>query len=201
MHLLQTGKQNHNDANNDSSDGASTLVEQTGIPTLSSFTTAELFARGLSHSSETTSSKSSTPTASNQIEATGGVNAGATATISADTPQGTCVMDNDLSDNQQASWTESIVNTCCTGAEVSTCWYRVQAKVDPSVACKIPHCNDLFRNDQDRMYGFMPLSSANGVGKYQNVFPILFLSAGARSAIPLLLFLAAPLGVSLLLLL
>lgn len=141
------------------------------------------------------------PSASNQIEQTGSAAVGATATISADTAQGSCTLGNDLDGNQQASWTESIVTTCCTGEKTTTCWYRIQAKVEPSDACKIPVCADLNSNDPDKMAGFRPLSGTNGEGKYQNVFPILFLSSGLKTAIPLLLFVIAPIGASLVLLL
>lgn len=110
-------------------------------------------------------------------------------------------MNNTLSQNQQAGWTDSIVNTCCTSDKDTTCWYRVQAKVSAQDACRIPSCDDLFSNDQDRMIGFRPLTSTNGQGKYGNTFPILFLSAAVRPSIQLLLFVIAPLGVSLLLLL
>ena len=157
-----------------------------------------------SHSSahsNATSSDVPTPTASNQLEHSGVASAGATATLSADTPQGTCTMDNALSQNQQAGWTDSIVNTCCTAATETTCWYRIQAKVSAEEACKIPNCDDLASNDRDRMLGFVPLSSTNGEGKYANTFPILFLSAAIRPSIHVLLFIVAPIGVSLLLLL
>lgn len=142
-----------------------------------------------------------TPSASNQIEASGTAGPGAVATVSADTTQGTCTIGNGLSDNQQAGWTDSIINTCCTGTKSSTCWYRVQAKVAAADACRIPNCDDLVTNDPDKMVGFRPLTATTGEGKYGNTFPILFLSAGVRPSIHLLLFIVAPIGVSLLLLL
>ncbi|WFD20154.1 galactose-6-sulfurylase [Malassezia caprae] len=101
-------------------------------------------------------------------------------------------MSNDLDNNQQASWTESIVTTCCTGEKTTTCWYRIQAKIDAKEACTIPVCADLNSNDPEKMAGFRPLSGTNGEGKYQNIFPILFLSSGLKTAIPLLLFVIAP---------
>lgn len=155
------------------------------------------------HSSDDKGSPSGkpSPSASNKLEETGSVSKGATATLSADTPKGTCELDNALSPNQQAGWTESVVNTCCTKDQYSTCWWRAQAKASPEDACKIPNCDDLFSNEHDKMLGFRPLTSTTGMGKYGNTFPILFLSAAARPSIHLLLFIIAPLSVSLLLLL
>ncbi|WFD31690.1 hypothetical protein MSPP1_002729 [Malassezia sp. CBS 17886] len=128
-----------------------------------------------------------TPSASNDLEHSGEASSGATATLSAETPKGTCTFDNPLSPNQQASWTDTIVNTCCTATTMSTCWYRIQAKAEPSLACQIPDCDELFSNDPDKMLGFRPLSGSNGIGKYGNSFPILFLSAAARPTVHLLL--------------
>ena len=88
-----------------------------------------------------------------------------------------------------------------TGPKSSTCWYRIQAKTAPEVACKIPNCEALNSNDPGAMLGFRPLSGTNGEGKYNNIYPILFLSGAARPAIPILLFIGAPLLVSLLVLL
>ena len=51
-------------------------------------------------------------TTSNHIENAGSVAPGATASITADTSKGTCQMSNDLDDNQQASWTETVVSNC-----------------------------------------------------------------------------------------
>ena len=61
-------------------------------------------------------------TTSNHIENAGSVAPGATASITADTNKGTCQMSNDLDDNQQASWTETVVSTCCTSEAYSECW-------------------------------------------------------------------------------
>lgn len=137
----------------------------------------------------------------NQIEETGSAAKGKNATIHADTLNGECVVQNKMDPNQQSSWNEEIVNTCCTGPKASTCWYRLQAKTAPEVACKIPNCEALNSNDPGAMLGFRPLSGTNGEGKYNNIYPILFLSGAARPAIPILLFLGAPLLVSLLVLL
>lgn len=138
---------------------------------------------------------------SNNIENTGSAAPGATATITADTPKGECQMNNDLSPNQQASWTETVVSTCCTSTEYSECWYRVQANADPKDACFIPHCDALLSNEPDKMAGFRPMSGSIGKGKYQNVFPILLLNSAMHLGTPALLFLVAPLGISLILLL
>ena len=135
-------------------------------------------------------------TTSNHIENAGSVAPGATASITADTSKGTCQMSNDLDDNQQASWTETVVSTCCTSEAYSECWFRIQAKTDAKNACVIPRCGALLSNEPDKMAGFRPLSGSIGEGKYQNMFPILILSAAVRPAIPFLLFLVAPLCIS-----
>lgn len=168
---------------------------------LSNAIPAPLVARATNGTVSSSISQGPTPSASNQLEHTGSAAVGATATLSADTAQGTCTFNNDLDGNQQASWTESIVTTCCTGEKTTTCWYRIQAKVDAADACKIPVCADLNSNDPERMAAFRPLSGTNGEGKYQNIFPILFLSSGLKTAIPLLLFVIAPICASLVLLL
>jgi len=137
---------------------------------------------------------------SNHLESTGSASPGATATLQADTSKGHCEMSNDLSVNQQASWDEYVVSTCCTSSDYAECWYRVQASVDAKLACVIPKCQDLQTNDPDKMLGFKPLSGSNGQGKYQNLFPILILSSALRHAIPHFLIVSISLGVSLLLL-
>ena len=146
-------------------------------------------------------SNAPTPTADNEIEQTGAAAAGATATITADTVNGVCTMSNDLDASQQASWTDAVITTCCAGDQASACWFRIQDGVKPEDACKIPTCGDLNSNDPDRMVGFRPLSGSIGSGKYQNIFPFLFLNGSSRPVISALLFIVAPFCVSFMLLL
>ncbi|WFC99635.1 hypothetical protein MYAM1_002380 [Malassezia yamatoensis] len=148
-----------------------------------------------------TSSGSEPASTVNSLESSGAASAGATATLTADTAQGTCTLDNALSENQQAGWTDEIVNTCCTVDSNTTCWFRVQSKVNAEDACKIPNCDDLNSNDQDRMVGFNPLTSTDGKGRYGNVFPILFLSSAVRPSLQFLLLVVTPLWTALALLL
>ena len=124
-------------------------------------------------SASTPSLEKRNATTSNHIENAGSVAPGATASITADTSKGTCQMSNDLDDNQQASWTETVVSTCCTSEAYSECWFRIQAKTDTKYACVIPRCDALLSNEPDKMAGFRPLSGSIGEGKYQNMFPIL----------------------------
>lgn len=136
----------------------------------------------------------------NHIEHGGTADDGDTASITADTNNGTCEYDNELDSNQQAAWSDTWISTCCTNEKNSICWYRLQDKVSADVACKIPNCATLNSNDQSRMMGFRPLSGTNGEGKFQNIFPIIFLSGAVKPALPVLLFVVAPLVVSLILL-
>lgn len=152
-----------------------------------------------------TTDRMPTPTQSassdkNHIENSGTADDGDTASISADTGNGTCEFDNELDGNQQAAWSDTWISTCCTNEMNSICWYRLQDKVSADVACKIPNCATLNSNDMDAMMGFRPLSGTNGEGKFQNIFPIIFLSGAAKPALPILLFVVAPLVVSLVLL-
>ena len=147
-----------------------------------------------------TPTKSTTNT-SNRIEHGGTANSGATATVSADTSQGPCNVSNELDDNQQAAWDDTWISTCCTNERDSTCWFRLQNKVSAEDACKIPSCRDLLSNDMNKMIGFRPLSGTNGKGKFQNIYPIIFLSAAVRPAVSVLLFVVAPVLVSFILLL
>ncbi|KAJ1029308.1 hypothetical protein NDA13_002559 [Ustilago tritici] len=92
--------------------------------------------------------------------------------------ESTCSMTTRLSVNQQASWDNGFVNTCCGFATGTQCWYRNQNMVEGQDECEIPDCADLQSEDKARMIGFIPLSSTNGSGKYANIF----LSLGMLSA-------------------
>lgn len=108
-------------------------------------------------------------------------------------------MNNDLASNQQASWTDDVVTTCCTSEASTECWFRIQANTPSQDACKIPLCDDLLSNDPARMLSFRPLSGSIGDGKYQNIFPLLFVNGAAKPLLSLTLFVLAPLAASLLL--
>ncbi|PWY98576.1 hypothetical protein BCV70DRAFT_212913 [Testicularia cyperi] len=120
-------------------------------------------------------SASGTSTASAaESTSTGSAPAGGEATIT----ESTCSMTNKLSVNQQASWGQGIVNTCCGFATGTQCWYRNQSTVSGNEECEIPDCSELESEDASKMLGFVPLTSTNGQGKYGNIF----LSLGQLSA-------------------
>ncbi|SJX62081.1 uncharacterized protein SRS1_10728 [Sporisorium reilianum f. sp. reilianum] len=110
--------------------------------------------------SNTTTSSAPASTAS------GSAPAGGDATIT----EATCSMTNHLAVNQQASWGNGFVNTCCGFAKGTQCWYRNQNAVSADLECEIPNCADLESEDSAKMIGFVPLNSTNGSGKYGNIF-------------------------------
>lgn len=81
-----------------------------------------------------------------------------------------CNMVNLLSQNQQASWTDTHVSTCCVGTLQSTCFLRIQTDVQGSDKCIIPNCDDLQSNDADKMVGFKPLTSTWAKGAHSNEY-------------------------------
>lgn len=106
-------------------------------------------------------------TTSSAAEPSGSASAGGDATL---TEPGQCNMTNHLAVNQQASWGNGFVNTCCGFDRGSQCWYRRQDSVSGNDECEIPSCEDLYSEDASRMIGFVPLTSTNGEGKYGNIF-------------------------------
>lgn len=81
-----------------------------------------------------------------------------------------CNMVNLLSQNQQASWTEMHVSTCCVGTLQSTCYLRSQSDVEGQDKCVIPNCDTLQSNDATKMVGFKPLQSSWGKGEHFNQY-------------------------------
>lgn len=129
-------------------------------------------------STNTTSSSSSSAPAST---ATGSAPAGGDATIT----EPTCSMTNHLAVNQQASWGNGFINTCCGFAKGTQCWYRNQNAVSSDLECEIPNCADLESEDAARMIGFVPLNSTNGSGKYGNIFLSLGMLSPAAMVAPM----------------
>lgn len=148
-----------------------------------------------------TTSGPPTPTTANQVESTGTAEPGTVANITADTTDGGCMVNNTLSNNQQAGWTADMITTCCSSDVDSTCWYRLQSQISAEEACTIPDCVPLMANDQPNMAGFRPLSGTNGKGRFANSFPILILSGAGRPAVQLFVMTMVPVAVSLVLLL
>ncbi|EST07916.1 hypothetical protein PSEUBRA_003043 [Kalmanozyma brasiliensis GHG001] len=97
-----------------------------------------------------------------------------------------CSVDNKLSSNQQASWGNGFINTCCGFDQGTQCWYRNQANVPDSEECTIPNCADLESDDSSKMLGFVPLNSTNGSGKYGNIFLSLGMLSPAGIMVPML---------------
>ncbi|EPQ25948.1 uncharacterized protein PFL1_06403 [Pseudozyma flocculosa PF-1] len=130
--------------------------------------------------SASTSASASSSAGAPASTASAGSAAGGDATVSADTNQGSCQMTNKLSVNQQASWSNGIINTCCVYATYSTCYLRIQSTVSGAEACEIPDCNDLASNDRAKMIGFNALNSTNGQGSLGNIYPSFGQGNGAR---------------------
>lgn len=130
---------------------------------------ALLSERSLLEARQASNASSSSATASSsapESTASGSAPAGGDATIT----ESTCSMTNHLAGNQQASWGNGFVNTCCGFATGTQCWYRRQGDVSGEDECEIPSCADLESEDKARMIGFVPLNSTNGSGKYGNIF-------------------------------
>ena len=123
----------------------------------------------------------STSTAS-AAEPSGSAAPGGDATIT----DSACSMTNHLSINQQASWGNGFINTCCGFDAGTQCWYRHQNSVAPELECEIPSCADLETEDKSKMVGFVPLNSTNGSGKYGNIFLSLGQISAAMGVAPML---------------
>ncbi|SPO22179.1 uncharacterized protein UTRI_02188_B [Ustilago trichophora] len=134
-----------------------------------------LEARQASNTTTATTSSSAA-----QSTASGSAPAGGDATIT----ESTCSMTNHLAVNQQASWGNGFVNTCCGFSTGTQCWYRRQDDVSPQQECEIPSCADLESEDKARMIGFNPLNSTNGSGKYGNIFLSLGMLSPAAIMMP-----------------
>ncbi|SPO44441.1 uncharacterized protein PSANT_02126 [Moesziomyces antarcticus] len=127
---------------------------------------ALLSERALLEARQATNTTASSTASAPESTASGSAPAGGDATIT----ESTCSMVNHLAVNQQASWGNGFVNTCCGFAQGTQCWYRRQQDVSPQDECEIPSCSDLESEDKAKMIGFVPLNSTNGSGKYGNIF-------------------------------
>ncbi|TKY87385.1 hypothetical protein EX895_004062 [Sporisorium graminicola] len=121
------------------------------------------------------SASASAPTAS------GSAPVGGDATIT----ESNCSMTNHLSVNQQASWGNGFINTCCGFSQGTACWYRNQNAVSADLECEIPSCAELESEDKSKMIGFVPLNSTNGSGKYGNIFLSLGMLSPAAMVVPM----------------
>ncbi|CCF53121.1 hypothetical protein NDA11_002373 [Ustilago hordei] len=154
-----------------------------------------LEARQSSSNSTSTSPSPSSSSSAPDSTASGSAPPGGEATIT----ESTCSMTTRLSVNQQASWGNGFVNTCCGFATGTQCWYRNQNMVEGKDECEIPDCADLQSEDKTRMIGFIPLSSTNGSGKYANIFLSLgMLSAGMMTVPGMGMMLAVAVAVTIL---
>ncbi|SOV04907.1 uncharacterized protein UDID_02926 [Ustilago sp. UG-2017a] len=133
-----------------------------------------------SNSTSTSPSPSSSSSSAPDSTASGSAPPGGEATIT----ESTCSMTTRLSVNQQASWGNGFVNTCCGFATGTQCWYRDQNMVEGQDECEIPDCADLQSEDKARMIGFIPLSSTNGSGKYANIFLSLGMLSAGMTTVP-----------------
>lgn len=97
-----------------------------------------------------------------------------------------CNVDNKLSQNQQASWGNGFINTCCGFDQGTQCWFRNNANTPDSEECTIPTCADLESEDATKMLGFVPLNSTNGSGKYGNIFLSLGMLSPAGMMVPMM---------------
>ncbi|SAM81369.1 uncharacterized protein UBRO_02926 [Ustilago bromivora] len=148
-----------------------------------------------SPSNSTSTSPSPSSSSAPDSTASGSAPPGGEATIT----ESTCSMTTRLSVNQQASWGNGFVNTCCGFATGTQCWYRNQNMVEGQDECEIPDCVDLQSEDKARMIGFIPLSSTNGSGKYANIFLSLgMLSAGMMTVPGMGMMLAVAVAVTIL---
>ncbi|SPO23509.1 uncharacterized protein UTRI_02188 [Ustilago trichophora] len=127
-----------------------------------------------------TTTTATTSSSAAQSTASGSAPAGGDATIT----ESTCSMTNHLAVNQQASWGNGFINTCCGFSTGTQCWYRRQDDVSPQQECEIPSCADLESEDKSRMIGFNPLNSTNGSGKYGNIFLSLGMLSPAAIMMP-----------------
>ncbi|CDS01877.1 hypothetical protein, partial [Sporisorium scitamineum] len=145
---------------------------------------AQPFERSLDHAAVLSErslleARQSTNTSST---ASGSAPAGADATIASST----CSMTNHLAVNQQASWGNGFINTCCGFEKGTQCWYRNQNAVSAELECEIPSCADLETEDASKMIGFVPLNSTNGSGKYGNIFLSLGMLSPAAIMAPMM---------------
>ncbi|KAJ1028401.1 hypothetical protein NDA16_001568 [Ustilago loliicola] len=139
-----------------------------------------LEARQSPANSTSTNPSASTTASAAESTSSGSAPPGGEATIT----ESTCSMTNRLSVNQQASWGNGFVNTCCGFATGTQCWYRNQNVVSGQDECEIPDCADLESEDKARMIEFIPLNSTNGSGKYGNIFLSLGILSGGIMVVP-----------------
>ncbi|KIS70822.1 uncharacterized protein UMAG_01970 [Mycosarcoma maydis] len=131
-----------------------------------------LEARQASNATSTTSA----------AEPSGSAAVGGEATITEEA----CSMTNHLSQNQQASWGNGFINTCCSFNNGVQCWYRKQDTVSAQQECEIPGCADLLNEDRSKWVGFVPLNSTNGEGKYGNFFLSLGMLSAGGAMVPMM---------------
>ncbi|GAC92594.1 hypothetical protein PHSY_000148 [Pseudozyma hubeiensis SY62] len=154
-------------------DPSSSLLERSLDPSLLS-SEVILEARQASSSNATTTSSAAEPSGSAAL--------GGDATIT----EPSCSMTNHLSQNQQASWGNGFINTCCSFNQGVTCWYRRQDDVSPQQECEIPTCEELASDDRSKWVGFVPLNSTNGSGKWGNTFLSLGMLSPAAAMVPMM---------------
>ncbi|KAJ9477930.1 hypothetical protein PHBOTO_001510 [Pseudozyma hubeiensis] len=155
-------------------DPSSSLLERSLDPSLLSSSETILEARQANTSNATTTSSAAEPSGSAAL--------GGDATIT----EPSCSMTNHLSQNQQASWGNGFINTCCSFNQGVTCWYRRQDDVSPQQECEIPNCDELASDDKSQWLGFVPLNSTNGQGKYGNTFLSLGMLSPAAAMVPMM---------------
>ncbi|SNX82867.1 uncharacterized protein MEPE_01573 [Melanopsichium pennsylvanicum] len=139
-----------------------------------------LSERSLLEARQDTNTTATTTSSAPESTASGSAPQGGDATIT----ESTCSMTNHLSVNQQASWGNGFVNTCCGFATGTQCWFRRQEDVSGNDDCTIPSCADLESEDKVKMVGFSPLNSTNGSGKYGNIFLSLGMLSPANIMVP-----------------
>lgn len=157
-------------------DPSSSLLERSLDPSLLS---SEVILEARQASSSNATNATTTSSAS---EPSGSAALGGDATIT----EPSCSMTNHLSQNQQASWGNGFINTCCSFNQGVTCWYRRQDDVSPQQECEIPNCDELSSDDKSQWLGFVPLNSTNGQGKYGNTFLSLGMLSPATAMVPMM---------------